>query len=47
MFIPVGSISQHIMIYDKQPDGSVIEKKWLGVQYVPLTNEDEQREYGL
>ncbi|KAG1047959.1 hypothetical protein G6F47_010293 [Rhizopus delemar] len=43
LFIPVGKYSQSIMIYDKDADGNVHEKKWLGVQYVPLTDAKAQR----
>lgn len=31
LFVPVGVSQQHIMIYDKQEDGSIKEDKWLGV----------------
>ncbi|KAG0193023.1 Protein-L-isoaspartate(D-aspartate) O-methyltransferase [Apophysomyces sp. BC1034] len=47
LFIPVGTMSQSIMLIDKKEDGSIEEKKWLGVMYVPLTDEDKQREYGI
>ncbi|CAO3611003.1 unnamed protein product [Cunninghamella blakesleeana] len=43
LFVPVGHLQQHIMIYDKKEDGSVEEKKIMGVVYVPLTDADKQR----
>ncbi|CAO3665539.1 unnamed protein product [Rhizopus stolonifer] len=42
MFVPVGVSRQTIMIYDKDEKGHVHSKKWLGVQYVPLTDVDTQ-----
>ncbi|KAI8384047.1 protein-L-isoaspartate O-methyltransferase [Blakeslea trispora] len=43
LFVPVGTDSQHIMIYDKDEHGNVSEKKWLGVMYIPLTDAKKQR----
>jgi hypothetical protein len=31
LFIPVGTDSQYIMVYDKQKDGTLKQEKWLGV----------------
>ncbi|KAI9276756.1 protein-L-isoaspartate O-methyltransferase [Phascolomyces articulosus] len=39
---PVGTVSQCMMIYHKQKDGTIQEEKWLGVMYVPLTDKDKQ-----
>ncbi|KAI8971984.1 protein-L-isoaspartate O-methyltransferase [Mycotypha africana] len=43
LFIPVGTTDQAIVIYDKDKDGKVSEKKWLGVQYVLLTDASTQK----
>ncbi|ORX59603.1 pcmt1 protein [Hesseltinella vesiculosa] len=43
LFVPVGTYSQHIMVYDKADDGTVTEKKVMGVRYVPLTDAGKQR----
>ncbi|KAI8890307.1 protein-L-isoaspartateD-aspartate O-methyltransferase [Backusella circina FSU 941] len=43
LFIPVGTDSQHIMVYDKQQDGTLKQEKWMGVMYVPLTDADYQK----
>jgi protein-L-isoaspartate(D-aspartate) O-methyltransferase len=39
MVIPVGApfMAQHLMIVDKQPDGSVVTRQVLPVRFVPLT----------
>ncbi|KAJ6591215.1 protein-L-isoaspartate O-methyltransferase [Mycena vulgaris] len=42
MFIPVGTVSQHIMQVDKDEDGNVSEKQIMAVRYVPLTDKDKQ-----
>ncbi|KAI7850988.1 protein-L-isoaspartate O-methyltransferase [Circinella umbellata] len=39
---PVGTTLQSMMIYQKEKDGIIKEEKWLGVQYVPLTDKDKQ-----
>jgi hypothetical protein len=31
LFIPVGTDSQYIMVYDKQKDGTLKQEKWMGV----------------
>lgn len=43
MFVPVGTGSQYIIEYNKDKDGSVSEHKLMGVVYVPLTGEHQQR----
>ncbi|KAI8075067.1 protein-L-isoaspartate O-methyltransferase [Gongronella butleri] len=43
LFVPVGTFEQHIMLYDKRADGTVEEKRIMGVQYVPLTDASKQR----
>ncbi|OBZ81984.1 Protein-L-isoaspartate(D-aspartate) O-methyltransferase [Choanephora cucurbitarum] len=43
LFVPVGTDSQHIVLYDKDEHGNVSEKKWLGVMYIPLTDAKKQR----
>ncbi|KAI8993493.1 protein-L-isoaspartate O-methyltransferase [Pilobolus umbonatus] len=43
LFIPEGNLSQSIMIYDKDQNGVIHKDKWLGVVYVPLTDEHRQR----
>ncbi|KAI8098435.1 protein-L-isoaspartate O-methyltransferase [Gilbertella persicaria] len=43
LFVPVGADSQYIMIYDKDKDGNLHEKKWIGVMYVPLTDAKSQK----
>ncbi|KAI8097136.1 protein-L-isoaspartate O-methyltransferase [Halteromyces radiatus] len=42
LFTPVGTYSQYIMVYDKKEDGTVEEKRVMGVMYVPLTDADKQ-----
>jgi len=42
MFIPVGDLDQKIVVIDKDENGKVVEKELFGVQYVPLTNKDDQ-----
>ncbi|KAJ7481731.1 Pcmt1-prov protein [Mycena latifolia] len=42
MFIPVGTVSQHIMQVDKDTEGNVTEKQVMAVRYVPLTDRDKQ-----
>ena len=44
MIIPVGpdGENQSLNQYDKLHDGSIIEKKLLGVRYVPLTDKEKQ-----
>jgi protein-L-isoaspartate(D-aspartate) O-methyltransferase len=39
MVIPVGApfMAQHLMIVDKQPDGSIVTRQVLPVRFVPLT----------
>ncbi|KAJ2774367.1 hypothetical protein IWQ57_000854 [Coemansia nantahalensis] len=44
MFVPVGTMSQRIIVYDKDSSGHVTEHKVMGVQYVPLTDADKQRD---
>ncbi|KAI7903544.1 protein-L-isoaspartate O-methyltransferase [Cokeromyces recurvatus] len=43
LFIPVGTDTQWVMIYDKDDKGNIHEKKWIGVQYVPLTDVKYQK----
>ncbi|KAJ2618802.1 hypothetical protein GGI25_006287 [Coemansia spiralis] len=45
MFIPVGKYSQQIVVYEKDSNGTVKQKKLMGVAYVPLTNEGDQRDF--
>ncbi|KLO05664.1 protein-L-isoaspartate O-methyltransferase [Schizopora paradoxa] len=45
MFVPVGDSEQKIVVIDKDEDGKVVEKELFGVQYVPLTNKDDQLKY--
>ncbi|KAJ2162052.1 hypothetical protein GGF46_000927 [Coemansia sp. RSA 552] len=42
LFVPVGTASQHIVVYDKDSSGNVKEKRIMDVRYVPLTNPDIQ-----
>ncbi|KAJ7701851.1 Pcmt1-prov protein [Mycena rosella] len=42
MFIPVGTVSQHIMQVDKDAEGNVSETQIMAVRYVPLTDKDKQ-----
>lgn len=44
MVIPVGPEggNQSLNQYDKLHDGSIVEKKLLGVRYVPLTDREKQ-----
>ncbi len=44
LFCPVGAEhgSQSIMVYTRQADGSVVEKRVMGVRYVPLTDAEAQ-----
>ncbi|KAJ2816787.1 hypothetical protein IWW50_006377 [Coemansia erecta] len=42
LFVPVGSFSQNIIVYDKDRDGAVNERKIMGVRYVPLTDPEKQ-----
>jgi protein-L-isoaspartate(D-aspartate) O-methyltransferase len=39
MIIPVGTafLTQHLMLVEKQRDGSVVSRQILPVQFVPLT----------
>lgn len=45
MIIPVGSPEwgQQIILYTKESDGSISEKRMLNVRYVPLTDLKTQR----
>ncbi|KAI8391359.1 protein-L-isoaspartate O-methyltransferase [Radiomyces spectabilis] len=47
LFAPVGESQQSIMVYDKKEDGTIAEKKWLSVMYVPLTDPEFQLTRGL
>ncbi|KAJ2021949.1 hypothetical protein GGI06_002034, partial [Coemansia sp. S85] len=38
MFVPVGTNSQYIVVYDKDESGNVTEDRIMGVRYVPLTD---------
>ena len=38
LFVPVGTDSQHIVLYDKDEHGNVSEKKWLGVMVSSLSS---------
>ncbi|KAJ2489563.1 hypothetical protein IWW37_003909 [Coemansia sp. RSA 2050] len=38
MFVPVGTSSQYIVVYDKDESGNVTEDRIMGVRYVPLTD---------
>ncbi|KAJ2898723.1 hypothetical protein GGI21_004292 [Coemansia aciculifera] len=42
MFIPVGTSSQYIVVYDKDAQGNITEKDVMGVRYVPLTDAAKQ-----
>ena len=42
MFIPVGTYDQYIYIVDKDMNGNVSKKKYMGVRYVPLTDKEKQ-----
>ncbi|KAF7292777.1 Protein-L-isoaspartate O-methyltransferase [Mycena indigotica] len=42
MFIPVGTLSQHIYQVDKDANGNVTKTKIMAVNYVPLTDRDKQ-----
>jgi len=42
MFIPVGTVSQHIMQVDKDANGNVSETRIMAVRYVPLTDREKQ-----
>ncbi|KAJ2324879.1 hypothetical protein IWW51_003061 [Coemansia sp. RSA 2702] len=44
VFVPAGSFSQHIVVYDKDRDGNVKEQRIMGVTYVPLTDPEKQRD---
>ncbi|KAI8323557.1 protein-L-isoaspartate O-methyltransferase [Martensiomyces pterosporus] len=44
MFVPVGTSSQSIIMYDKDAEGNVSERSLMGVIYVPLTDEAKQRD---
>jgi len=43
MFIPVGTLSQHIFQVDKDADGNVTKTQIMAVNYVPLTDKDKQK----
>ncbi|KAJ1964859.1 hypothetical protein GGI12_001158 [Dipsacomyces acuminosporus] len=43
LFVPVGTHSQCIIMYDKDGQGHVTERNLMGVIYVPLTDEADQR----
>ncbi|KAJ7879843.1 protein-L-isoaspartate O-methyltransferase [Mycena leptocephala] len=43
MFIPVGTLSQHIFQVDKDAEGNVTKTQIMAVNYVPLTDKDKQR----
>ncbi|KAJ1725730.1 hypothetical protein LPJ53_000209 [Coemansia erecta] len=43
MFVPVGTSSQRIIVYDKDADGNISQAQIMGVLYVPLTDPDSQR----
>ncbi|KAJ7026535.1 protein-L-isoaspartate O-methyltransferase [Mycena alexandri] len=45
MFIPVGTLSQHIIQVDKDVEGNVTETQIMAVNYVPLTDRDKQKTY--
>ncbi|KAJ7031560.1 protein-L-isoaspartate O-methyltransferase [Mycena alexandri] len=45
MFIPVGTLSQHIIQVDKDVEGNVTETQIMAVNYVPLTDRDKQKPY--
>ncbi|KAJ7057166.1 protein-L-isoaspartate O-methyltransferase [Mycena amicta] len=42
MFIPVGTLSQHIYQVDKDSQGNVTKTQIMAVNYVPLTDRDKQ-----
>ncbi|KAJ7093922.1 Pcmt1-prov protein [Mycena belliarum] len=42
MFIPVGTVSQHILQVDKDKDGNVSETQIMAVRYIPLTDKAKQ-----
>ncbi|KAI9477599.1 hypothetical protein LPJ78_000052 [Coemansia sp. RSA 989] len=42
LFVPVGSVSQNITVYDKDSNGNVKEHQIMGVMYVPLTDPEKQ-----
>ncbi|KAJ2617388.1 hypothetical protein H4S08_000356 [Coemansia sp. RSA 1365] len=42
LFVPVGRMSQQVIVYDKDDKGDVTEKKVMGVIYVPLTDPEKQ-----
>ncbi|KAJ2803941.1 hypothetical protein H4R20_002692 [Coemansia guatemalensis] len=42
LFVPVGNVSQQVIVYDKDSKGDVTEKKVMGVIYVPLTDPEKQ-----
>ncbi|KAJ2667307.1 hypothetical protein IW148_000002 [Coemansia sp. RSA 1199] len=42
LFVPVGSFSQNIVVYDKDCNGNVKEHEIMAVKYVPLTDPEKQ-----
>ncbi|KAJ6481808.1 protein-L-isoaspartate O-methyltransferase [Mycena sanguinolenta] len=43
IFIPVGTVSQHIFQVDKDVEGNVTKTQVMAVNYVPLTDKDKQK----
>ncbi|KAI9269658.1 protein-L-isoaspartate O-methyltransferase [Helicostylum pulchrum] len=45
LFIPVGTDSQMILVYDKDKDGHLHKKELMGVMYIPLTSVENQKSF--